>query len=79
MRTFIAQYLAGISNVWGWFFIAIGILIEFIIKGLKENKYWAWVAGIVISALSIPSFYFIFGILGLMGLLNKETKKAFKR
>jgi len=59
------------------FFIGIGVFIEIIIKGLKDNKFWSWVASLIICGLYIPSLFIILGIIGLSGLLNKETRKNF--
>jgi len=57
--------------------IAIGVFVEIIIKGLKDNKFWAWVAGLIISGLYVPSLFIILGIIGLIGLLDKEVRKDF--
>ena len=59
------------------FIIGYGVFIELIIKDLKQKKYWAWVAGVVVSGLAIPSILFIPGIVGLIGLL--DTQKDFKK
>jgi hypothetical protein len=56
----------------GW-----GIFIEFVIKDLKQRKYWAWVAGLIISGLTIASILFVLGIIALIGLL--DTQKDFKQ
>ncbi|MSU74889.1 MAG: hypothetical protein EXS55_00005, partial [Candidatus Magasanikbacteria bacterium] len=38
-----------------------GLFIEFIIKDLKKQKFWAWVAAIIIASLYLPSIFIIFG------------------
>jgi hypothetical protein len=42
-----------------------------------EGKYWAWVAGIIVSGMQVLSIFFPLGIMGLMGLLNSKTRQAF--
>ncbi|WP_144053691.1 hypothetical protein [Baaleninema simplex] len=53
-------------------------IIEFIRRGLKRRKFWAWVAGIGIFALYIPSLFFPLGALGMWGLLDKGSRREFK-
>src|SRR3989338_6996541 len=65
-----------------WIFIALlsiamGIFIEIVIKSLKNNKFCAWVAGLIICGLYIPSLFIILGIIGLIGLLDKDVRKDF--
>jgi len=57
--------------------IGMGVFVEVIIKGLKDNKFWAWVAGLIICGLYVPSLFIILGIIGLIGLLDKEVRKGF--
>ncbi|MBU1119185.1 hypothetical protein KKH43_04865 [Patescibacteria group bacterium] len=59
--------------------IAVGIFLEFVISALKKQKYWAWIAGIVISIIFIPSAFIILGIVALIGLLDENTRKAFEK
>ena len=57
--------------------IGMGVFVEIVIKGLKDNKFWAWVSGLIICGFYIPSLFIILGIIGLIGLLNKEVRKDF--
>ena len=59
------------------FSIAIVIFVEIVIKSLKNNKFWAWVAGLIICGLYVPSLFIILGIIGLVGLLDKDVRKDF--
>ena len=59
------------------FSIAIGIFVEIVIKSLKNNKFWAWVAGLIICGLYIPSLFIVLGIIGLIGLLDRDVRKDF--
>ncbi|EKE00569.1 MAG: hypothetical protein ACD_21C00326G0001 [uncultured bacterium] len=70
-----------IITLYCWFIalFAIGpaVFIEFVIRDLKRTKYWAWVAGIIVSGIYLPSGFIIFGVLGLVGLLNQEVSQQF--
>jgi Na+-driven multidrug efflux pump len=59
------------------FALAPAIFLEFVIRGLKQTKYWAWVAGIIVSGIYLPSGFVLFGILGLVGLLNQAVSVQF--
>ena len=59
------------------FSIAIGIFVEIVIKSLKNNKFWAWVAGLIICGLYIPSLFIVLGVIGLIGLLDRDVRKDF--
>ena len=48
-------------------------------SGLQQEKYWAWIASINLFIMTIPSFLFPIGILGLRGVLKKETRRTFAR
>jgi len=76
LLTILADYFAG-----GFLlvFVSFGmaIFVEIVIKGLKQEKFWAWVTSVVICSIYIPSGFIIFGIIGLVGLLNKDVRKDF--
>ncbi len=59
------------------FSIGFGYFILRVRSGLIAGKYWAWVAGIIISGMQVFSLFFPLGIMGLMGLLNTKTRQAF--
>lgn len=63
----------------GLFMIAMGVFIEIVVKSLKNNKFWAWIAGLIICGLYIPSIFIFLGIIGLIGLLDKDVRKDFLR
>ncbi len=58
--------------------LASGIFIEYVIHYLKKGKYWAWIAGIIISAFFLASIFFILGVFALIGLLSEETRARFR-
>ena len=59
--------------------LGIVVFVEWVVRGLKERKYWAWISGIVISAICIPSILIVLGIIGLIGLADENTRRAFNR
>jgi len=65
-------------------FIAMAVLclllaagIEIVVGGLKGRKFWAWVVGLIIFGLYLPSLFFPLGALGLWGLLDSGSRRAF--
>jgi hypothetical protein len=59
--------------------IACVVGIEVVIRGLKQYKYWGWIAGLCVAGLYIPSLFLPFGIMILVGLLDSQTQAAFQR
>lgn len=55
----------------------MGVFIECVIRGLKQSRYWAWIAGIIVAGIYTPSLFLPLGILGLVGLLDRETREHF--
>ncbi len=51
--------------------------IEFVVYGLQRRKLWAWVAGLCIFGLYLPSLFLPLGALGLWGLLDSGSRKEF--
>jgi len=62
--------------------VACAVALEFIVRGLKNCRYWAWVTGLVISGLFIvggfqfPFVSLILGGLALWGLVDPDTVRA---
>ncbi|MCB9062782.1 MAG: hypothetical protein H6622_14770 [Halobacteriovoraceae bacterium] len=61
--------------VLGIFLFAFAILYSKVSLALKEGKYWAWITGIILSGLMLPSLLIVIGIPCLIGLLDKNSKK----
>jgi hypothetical protein len=59
------------------FGIGLVVFIELVIRNLKQQKFWAWVAALCLSGLYVPSAFLPLGIMGLIGLLDPETRAAF--
>lgn len=57
--------------------IALAAGIEFVIYGLRRRKFWAWVVGLGIFAVYVPSLFFPLGALGLWGLLDSGSRAEF--
>lgn len=53
------------------------IFIEIVVFNLKKYRFWAWVTGIALCGLYIPSIFIVLGGLGLWGLLDNETREKF--
>lgn len=58
----------------GGFSILLGVGVEVVIWHLKRGKNWAWVAGICLAGIYIPSAFLPLGILALLGLLDAPSK-----
>ena len=59
--------------------IAMAAFIEIVIADLRRLRYWAWIAGLIICGIYVPSLFAVLGVLGLLGLLDVETQAAFKK
>lgn len=55
--------------------IAFLIFIELTIHFLKKGAYWAWIAGICLAGLYLPSIFFIMGVFMLIGALDNDVKE----
>ncbi len=58
------------------FLIMMGLVIflGYIVKDLRRKKFWAWVAGVCIFGLCLPTIFLPIGILGLFWLLKPEVR-----
>jgi hypothetical protein len=64
--------VVGAMLCWGF-----GIGIEVVIWGLRQQSFWAWIAGLCLCGLYIPSLFLPLGALALWGLLDGESLTAF--
>lgn len=53
------------------------IFIEVVIFHLKHQRYWAWIAAIILCGINLPSIYFVLGLVGLFGLADKIVARQF--
>lgn len=51
--------------------------IEFVVYGLRRRKFWAWVAGLCIFGMFLPSLFLPLSAFGLRGLLDSGSRKEF--
>lgn len=52
--------------------------VEFVVYGLHRRKFWAWVAGLCIFGIYLPSLFLPLGALGLWGLLDNGSQEEFR-
>ena len=57
--------------------IGFAVFIEIVARALNRRQFWAWVAGLCISGLYIPSLFLPLGVMGLVGLLDPASRAAF--
>lgn len=57
--------------------LALAVGIEFVVHGLRRRKFWAWVVGLCLFGLYVPSLFFPLGVLGLWGLLDSGSRAEF--
>lgn len=54
---------------------AVGMVV--IVYGLKRRRFWAWVAGLCVFGLDLPSIFLPLGAFGLWGLLDPGSRAEF--
>jgi hypothetical protein len=59
------------------FCLALIVGIEVVAYGLERRKFWAWIAGLCIFGLYVPSLFFPLGAFGLWGLLDEGSRAEF--
>ena len=70
--------ISGIMFMSGFVFV-LGYFFQKVNSGLRQDKYWAWISAIILSGMMSFSLFFILGVIGLMGLLSKETRQHFNQ
>lgn len=67
-----------VFGVFGLLFcLALAIGIEVVAWGLRKRKFWAWVAGLCLFGMYVPSLFLPLGAFGLWGLLDKGSRIEF--
>jgi hypothetical protein len=59
------------------FFLALIAGIELVVYGLHRRRFWAWVAGLCIFGVYVPSLFLPLGVLGLWALLDSGSRAEF--
>ena len=73
-RTELEQLFAvGICVLW----LALITGIEIVALGLNRRKFWAWIAGLCIFGMYVPSLFLPLGALGLWALLDHGSRAEF--
>jgi hypothetical protein len=64
-----------------WFVVVVCAVLavgqEITVWGLKQRKFWAWVSGVCLSALIVPTIFLPLGALSLWGLLAAGSLREF--
>ena len=58
----------------GCFSLLLGVGVEVVIWNIKKGKNWAWITGLCIAGIYIPSGFLPLGIIALLGLLDPHAK-----
>lgn len=61
----------------GVFCFALAAICELVVNGLHRERFWAWVAGLILSSVFVCSIFLPLGVMGLIGLLEEPTRKRF--
>lgn len=65
--------------VYAFFIFAFAVFVEIIVHYLHKKKYWAWIAGIIIGGMYLPSLFLPLGVLIFIGLLDKNVQDQIKQ
>jgi hypothetical protein len=71
------SYGSGFAVFFLLFCLALAAGIEILVIGLKRRRFWAWIIGIIVSGMYVPSLFLPLGTLGLWGLLAAGSRKSF--
>lgn len=66
-----------IAPVFGGFFFSIAVLIQFLVRGLKRRRFWAWILGLCVFCVYLPSAFFPPAGFGFWGLLARTSRREF--
>ena len=70
-------YSSGLAVFLLLFCLALAVGVEFLVLGLRRRRFWAWIAGLIVSGIYVPSLFLPLGALGLWGLLAAGSRNAF--
>ena len=71
------EYPIWIGICTGLLTVGFAVFLEIVVRSLQRRKFWAWVAGLCLSGLYVPSLFLPLGVMGLIGLLDPATRAAF--
>ncbi len=72
-----AKILSVYATAYTIFLLAFAIVNELVANAIKKRKFWAWVVGLIIFGLYVPSPFLPLGAFGLWGLLAPGSRQAF--
>ena len=55
------------------------VFLELLMLHLRRRRYWAWIAGLVVGGLYVPSLFLPLGVMIFVGLLSDSTRKEFEQ
>src|SRR5438874_3351515 len=70
-------YGAGLAFFLLLFSLGVAVGVELLVVGLRKRKFWAWIVGIIVTGIYVPSLFLPLGALGLWGLLAAGSRSAF--
>lgn len=70
-------YILGFTIFFVFLCLGMAVFIEIVCRHLKQGKYWAWIAGLILCGIYVPSLFIVLGIVGLIGLLKPEVRAYF--
>jgi drug/metabolite transporter superfamily protein YnfA len=65
------------GGLWVFLCLVMAVFIEVVVRGIRQRKRWAWIAGLCLAGLYLPSLFMPLGALGLWGLLDKGSRAEF--
>jgi len=74
-----AEATLGIALSIGLLVLCLALIagVEFVASGLRRRKFWAWIAGLCIFAIYLPTLFLPLGAIGLWGLLDTGSRREF--
>ncbi len=71
------EYKLPIAIGFGIFCLMLAVGVEVIVYGLHRRWFWAWLAGILVLGIYLPTIFLPLGAIGLWGLLDAESRAEF--
>jgi len=64
-------FMLAILAVLSFVFAALPAIIAW---GLRRRRFWAWVSGVILFGIYLPTVFLPLGVIGLRGLLNAGSR-----
>jgi len=68
---------ATLGAIMACFALALAAGVEVVAYGIRKRRFWAWIAGLIIFGIYLPSLFLPLGVLGLWGLLAASSRVEF--